>query len=115
MTQHEYVVVLVYSNSHALRLEKLRRDENIPCIMIPVARHIGFDCGAFVAGCQACYNGAHAKTSDTPSLGHIFQALLTVGVWLALSRFKTGLPSIAHSGVVLGARVEVVCNALRQA
>lgn len=42
-------------------------------------------------------------------------AALKAGVWLVLSRFRTGLPSIAHSAVVLGARVEVLCNALGQA
>jgi hypothetical protein len=48
MTQAEYAVVLVYATSHALRLEKLLRNEAIPCKLIPVPRHISSDCGACV-------------------------------------------------------------------
>jgi hypothetical protein len=31
-----------------MRVEKLLRDEGIPCKMIPVPRHISSDCGACV-------------------------------------------------------------------
>ena len=48
MTQHEYAVILVYAASHAMRVEKLLRNEGIPCKMIPVPRHLSSDCGACV-------------------------------------------------------------------
>ncbi len=48
MTQDGYAVVLVYATSHALRLEKLLRNEAIPCKLIPVPRHLSSDCGACV-------------------------------------------------------------------
>jgi hypothetical protein len=48
MTQHEYAVILMYSTSHAMRVEKLLRAGDIPCKMIPVPRHISSDCGACV-------------------------------------------------------------------
>jgi hypothetical protein len=48
MTSPEYAVVVVHSTSHAMRVEKLLRDEGIPCKMIPVPRHISSDCGACV-------------------------------------------------------------------
>jgi hypothetical protein len=48
MTQGEYAVVLVYAASHAMRLEKLLRNEAIPCKLIPVPRHLSTDCGACV-------------------------------------------------------------------
>ncbi|MFN2154173.1 MAG: DUF3343 domain-containing protein, partial [Anaerolineae bacterium] len=48
MTQGEYAVVLVYAASHAMRLEKLLRNETIPCKLIPVPRHLSSDCGACV-------------------------------------------------------------------
>jgi hypothetical protein len=48
MSDPQYAVVLVHATSHAMRLEKLLRDEGIPCKMIPVPRHISSDCGACV-------------------------------------------------------------------
>jgi hypothetical protein len=48
MTQGEYAVVLVHATSHALRVEKLLRNEAIPCKLIPVPRHLSSDCGACV-------------------------------------------------------------------
>ena len=48
MTSPEYAVVLVHATSHAMRLEKLLRDEGILCKMIPVPRQISSDCGACV-------------------------------------------------------------------
>ncbi len=38
-------VVLVYSTSHAIRLEKLLQAQKIPCRLIPVPRHLSSDCG----------------------------------------------------------------------
>jgi len=40
--------VLVYSTSHAIRLEKLLRAGNIPRKLIPVPRHLSSDCGVYV-------------------------------------------------------------------
>ena len=48
MTSPEYAVVLVHAASHAMRLEKLLRNEGIVCKMIPVPRQISSDCGACV-------------------------------------------------------------------
>ena len=48
MTLSEYAVILVLSTSHAMRVEKVLRDEDIACKMIPVPRHISSDCGACV-------------------------------------------------------------------
>ncbi len=44
----DYAVVLVPSTNHAMRLEKLLRQADIPCKMIPVPRHISSDCGACI-------------------------------------------------------------------
>jgi hypothetical protein len=48
MTQHEYAVILLRSTNHAVRVEKLLRDEGLLCKMIPVPRHISSDCGVCV-------------------------------------------------------------------
>jgi len=53
MTPPEYAVILVHSTSHAVRVEKLLRDEGIACKMIPVPRQISSDCGACVRIAQA--------------------------------------------------------------
>lgn len=38
-------VVLVYSTSHAIRLESLLRAKQTSCKLIPVPRHLSSDCG----------------------------------------------------------------------
>lgn len=48
MSEPAYAVLLVYSTSHAVRLETLLAERAIPCKMIPVPRHIGSDCGVCV-------------------------------------------------------------------
>jgi hypothetical protein len=48
MAQDEYAVILVYSTSHALRLEKLLQGEGITCKLIPVPRQVSSDCGVCV-------------------------------------------------------------------
>jgi len=45
MAFNQYAVIIVYSTSHALRLEKLFRENDIPCKLIPVPRQISSDCG----------------------------------------------------------------------
>ena len=59
MTQDGYAVVLVYATSHALRLEKLLRNEAIPCKLIPVPRHLSSDCGVCVR-----FDDHHRDTID---------------------------------------------------
>ena len=43
-----YAVVLVYSTSHAIRIEKLLRDRKVESKLIPVPRQISSDCGVCV-------------------------------------------------------------------
>ena len=45
MTRDQYAVIIAYSTSHALRIEKLLQGIEIPCKLIPVPRHISSDCG----------------------------------------------------------------------
>jgi succinyl-CoA synthetase beta subunit len=48
MTHEQYAVIIVYSTSHAMRIEKLLRGMRIACKMIPVPRQISSDCGVCV-------------------------------------------------------------------
>jgi hypothetical protein len=48
MSQPIYSIILVYSTSHAMRIEKLLQEKRIPCKMIPVPRQISSDCGVCV-------------------------------------------------------------------
>ncbi len=48
MTQSQYAVILVYSTSHAMRIERMLIQENIECKLIPVPRHLSSDCGVCV-------------------------------------------------------------------
>ncbi len=41
-------VILVYSTNHALRAEKLLKQAEISCKLIPVPRHLSSDCGVCV-------------------------------------------------------------------
>ena len=45
-TQH--AVILVYSTSHAIRIEKLLKEISVPCKLVPVPRHLSSDCGVCV-------------------------------------------------------------------
>lgn len=38
-------VLLVYSVSHALRIEKILKDRRIRCKLVPVPRNLSSDCG----------------------------------------------------------------------
>jgi len=44
----EYAVILVDSTSHALRIEKLLKEQTLQCRLIPVPRHLSSDCGVCV-------------------------------------------------------------------
>lgn len=48
-----YAYILVYSTSHAIRLEKSFLAAGIPCKLVPVPRHLSSDCGV-------CVRFAHA-------------------------------------------------------
>jgi bacterioferritin-associated ferredoxin len=48
MSGEGYVVILVYSTSHAMRIEKLLAERGITCKLIPVPRQISSDCGVCV-------------------------------------------------------------------
>ena len=48
MTQSQYAVILVYSTSHAMRIERLLNGEKIECKLIPVPRQLSSDCGVCV-------------------------------------------------------------------
>ena len=41
-------VLLVYSTSHALRIEKLLKNRQLTCKLIPIPRHLSSDCGICV-------------------------------------------------------------------
>ena len=42
------VVILVYSTSHAIALEKLLKARNVGTALVPVPRHLSSDCGICV-------------------------------------------------------------------
>lgn len=48
MSSNQYAVVLVYSTSYALRVEKVLAESGISCKLIPVPRHLNSDCGVCV-------------------------------------------------------------------
>lgn len=48
MTQGLYAVIIVYSTSQALQIEKLLLGEGITCKLIPVPRQISTNCGVCV-------------------------------------------------------------------
>jgi len=48
MRSEQFAVVLVYSTSHALRLERMLEEIGIKTKLIPVPRHLSSDCGVCV-------------------------------------------------------------------
>ena len=48
MNADAYAVILVYSTSHAIRIEKLLDDRGLANKLIPVPRQISSDCGVCV-------------------------------------------------------------------
>jgi len=46
--KEEMKVLLVYSTSHAIRIEKVLRSKGIACKLVPVPRHLSSDCGICV-------------------------------------------------------------------
>ncbi len=47
MNDHS-VVILVYSTSHAMRIERLLQQIDVACKMTPVPRHLSSDCGVCI-------------------------------------------------------------------
>ncbi len=56
----EYAVILVYSTTHALRIEKLLGERGLECKLIPVPRHLSSDCGICVRLRRADLEAARA-------------------------------------------------------
>lgn len=56
----EYAVILVYSTTHALRIEKLLGKRGLECKLIPVPRHLSSDCGICVRLRRADLEAARA-------------------------------------------------------
>jgi hypothetical protein len=48
VSQERHTVIIVYSTSHAMRIEKLIQEMGISCKMIPVPRQINSNCGLCV-------------------------------------------------------------------
>lgn len=48
MKSDNYAVVLVYSTSYALRVEKILKATGVETKLIPVPRHLSSDCGICV-------------------------------------------------------------------
>jgi len=45
MNKNEYMVILVYTTSHALKAEKVLANVSIGCKLMPVPRNLSSDCG----------------------------------------------------------------------
>jgi bacterioferritin-associated ferredoxin len=48
MIVERYSVILVYSTSHAIRIEKLLKERKVDSKLIPVPRQVSSDCGVCV-------------------------------------------------------------------
>ena len=46
--KNEYAVVLVYTISHAIRIEGMLKKNGVAAKLIPVPRHLSSDCGSAV-------------------------------------------------------------------
>ena len=64
MSSESYAVILVYSTSHAMRIEKLLGKRGIACKMIPVSRQISSDCGVCIRIARAQVEAAR-ETIET--------------------------------------------------
>ncbi len=61
MSGTEYSYVVVYSTSHAVKIEKLLNEKGIQLKMVPVPRHISSDCGVCI----------RVRTFDKPSVQEV--------------------------------------------
>jgi len=48
-----FTVILFHTSSHALRAEKLLKQQELTCKLIPVPRHLSSDCGVCLRVPQA--------------------------------------------------------------
>ncbi len=48
MTPDGPAVILVYSTYHAMKIERVLGQENIPCRLVPVPRQLSSDCGVCI-------------------------------------------------------------------
>jgi bacterioferritin-associated ferredoxin len=75
MSDTPYAVILVYSTSHAMRVEKLLQAQNIACKMIPVPRQISSDCGVCIRitrqDIDAARQAIHAGAVDIATIQEI--------------------------------------------
>ena len=55
-----YAIILAFSTSHALRIEKLLKQQGVDCKLIPVPRQISSDCGVCVRIAQSQIEMARA-------------------------------------------------------
>jgi myo-inositol catabolism protein IolC len=69
--KHEYAVILVYSISHAVRIEDMLKKAGIEAKMIPTPRHLSSDCGSAVrilaadkASCEQLILDANVEYQD---------------------------------------------------
>ena len=53
MTEQQYAIILVFSTSHALRVESVLGKAKVPCKLIPVPRRISTECGVCIRVLQA--------------------------------------------------------------
>ena len=64
MSSDSYAVILVYSTSHAMRIEKLLGKRGIACKMIPVPRQISSDCGVYIRIARAQVEAARETIGE---------------------------------------------------
>ena len=64
MSSDSYAVILVYSTSHAMRIEKLLGKRGIACKMIPVPRQISSDCGVCIRIARARVEAARETIGE---------------------------------------------------
>ncbi len=48
MSTERFVVVLFFTSNHAFRAEKVLKDNNIACKLVPVPRHLSSECGVCI-------------------------------------------------------------------
>jgi hypothetical protein len=60
MTMEACAVILVFSTSHAIRIEKLLKKRAVDCKLIPVPRQISSDCGVCIRIAQRHVETARA-------------------------------------------------------
>lgn len=65
MSRESYAVILVYSTSHAMRIEKLLAEQGVACKMIPVPRQISSDCGVCIRILREAVPAAHEMVAAT--------------------------------------------------